>query len=85
MEITDCTPFSTPTTPAGAPYNRVVATIDLSTADLQYNNRGFKSANIPLNGQGPIKAQLTHYQISRLRHRRGPHDFSYVKSKWYIL
>ena len=61
-DVTNNTPFSTPTTPAGAPYNRVVAAIDLSTADLQYNNRGFKSANILLNGQVPIKAQLTHYQ-----------------------
>jgi prepilin-type N-terminal cleavage/methylation domain-containing protein len=61
-DITNNTPFSTPPTPAGAPYNRVVAAIDLSTADLQYNNRGFKSANILLNGQVPIKAQLTHYQ-----------------------
>ena len=61
-DITNNTPFSTPPTPAGALYNRVVAAIDLSTADLQYNNRGFKSANILLNGQVPIKAQLTHYQ-----------------------
>ena len=61
-DITNNTPFSTPPTPAGAPYNRVVAAIDLSTADLQYNNRGFKSANILLNGQVPMKAQLTHYQ-----------------------
>ena len=61
-DITNNTPFSTPLTPAGAPYNRVVAAIDLSTADLQYNNRGFRSANILLNGQVPIKAQLTHYQ-----------------------
>jgi prepilin-type N-terminal cleavage/methylation domain-containing protein len=61
-DVTNNTPFSTPMTPAGAPYNRVVAAIDLSTADLQYNNRGFKSANILLNGQVPIKAQLTHYQ-----------------------
>jgi prepilin-type N-terminal cleavage/methylation domain-containing protein len=61
-DITSNTPFSTPLTPAGAPYNRVVAAIDLSTADLQYNNRGFRSANILLNGQVPIKAQLTYYQ-----------------------
>src|ERR1700737_4420454 len=61
-DITNNTPFSTPPTPAGAPYNRVVAATDLSTADLQYNNRGFKSANILLNGQVPMKAQLTHYQ-----------------------
>jgi prepilin-type N-terminal cleavage/methylation domain-containing protein len=61
-DVTNNTPFSTPATPAGAPYNRVVAAIDLSTADLQYNNRGFRSANILLNGQVPIKTQLTHYQ-----------------------
>jgi prepilin-type N-terminal cleavage/methylation domain-containing protein len=61
-DITNATPFNTPTTPAGALYYRFVAAIDLSTADLQYNNRGFKSANILLNGQVPIKAQLTTYQ-----------------------
>jgi hypothetical protein len=61
-DVTNPTPFSAPTTPAGALYYRFVAAIDLSTADLQYNNRGFKSANILLNGQVPIKAQLTTYQ-----------------------
>jgi prepilin-type N-terminal cleavage/methylation domain-containing protein len=61
-DVTNATPFNTPTTPAGALYYRFVAAIDLSTADLQYNNRGFKSANILLNGQVPIKAQLTTYQ-----------------------
>jgi|SRR3982074_1185296 prepilin-type N-terminal cleavage/methylation domain-containing protein len=61
-DITNDKPFSTPTTGAGAPYSRFVAAIDLSAADLQYSNRGFKSANILLNGQIPIKAQLTHYQ-----------------------
>jgi hypothetical protein len=49
-DITNNTPFSMPTTPAGASYNRVVAAINLSTADLQYNSRGFKSANILPNG-----------------------------------
>ena len=61
-DVTNATPFNTPITPAGALYYRFVAAIDLSTADLQYNNRGFKSANILLNGQVPIKAQLTTYQ-----------------------
>jgi prepilin-type N-terminal cleavage/methylation domain-containing protein len=60
--ITNTTPFSTPTTPAGALYYRFVAAIDLSTSDLQYSNRGYKSANILLNGQVPMKARLTTYQ-----------------------
>ena len=60
--ITNATPFNTPTTPAGALYYRFVAAINLSTSDLAYSNRGYKSANILLNGQVPIKAQLTTYQ-----------------------
>jgi hypothetical protein len=61
-DITNNRPFSTPTTPAGALYYRSVSAVDLSTADLQYNNRGFKSANVLLNGQVPMKARLTKYQ-----------------------
>jgi hypothetical protein len=60
--ITSATPFTTPNTPAGALYYRFVAAVDLSTADLAYNNRGFKSANILLNGQVPMRARLTTYQ-----------------------
>lgn len=60
--VTNTTPFSTPTTPAGALYYRFVAAIDLSTADTQYSNRGYKSANILLNGQVPFKTRLTTYQ-----------------------
>lgn len=60
--ITNSNPFSTPTTPAGALYYRFVAAIDLSTSDPQYSNRGYKSANILLNGQVPFKARLTTYQ-----------------------
>lgn len=60
--ITSSTPFTTPNTPAGALYYRFVAAIDLSTSDLKYNNRGFKSANILLNGQVPTRARLTTYQ-----------------------
>jgi prepilin-type N-terminal cleavage/methylation domain-containing protein len=61
-DITSPTPFSIPTTPAGALYYRFVAAIDLSTADSQTSNRGFKSANILLNGQVPARARLTTYQ-----------------------
>ncbi len=61
-DITSVTPFTTPNTPAGALYYRFVSAIDLSTSDLKYNNRGFKSANILLNGQVPIRARLTTYQ-----------------------
>jgi type II secretory pathway pseudopilin PulG len=60
--VTNTVPFSAPTTPAGALYSRFVAAIDLSTSDIQYNNRGYKSANILLNGQVPYKARLTTYQ-----------------------
>jgi type II secretory pathway pseudopilin PulG len=60
--ITNPTPFSTPLTPAGALYYRFVAAINLSTSDASYSNRGFKSANILLNGQVPMRARLTTYQ-----------------------
>jgi hypothetical protein len=60
--ITNPKPFSIPSTPAGALYYRFVAAIDLSTSDSKYTNRGYKSANILLNGQVPFKARLTTYQ-----------------------
>jgi prepilin-type N-terminal cleavage/methylation domain-containing protein len=60
--VTNATPFSIPTTAAGALYYRFVAAIDLSTSDTQYSNRGYKSANILLNGQVPYKTRLTTYQ-----------------------
>jgi type II secretory pathway pseudopilin PulG len=61
-DIMSPTPFSIPTTPAGALYHRIIAAIDLSTTDAQYSHRGFKSANILLNGQVPARARLTTYQ-----------------------
>jgi hypothetical protein len=61
-DIQNQTPFSIPTTAAGALYYRFVAAINLSTSDLSYSNRGYKSANIMLNGQVPQKARLTTYQ-----------------------
>ena len=61
-DITSTTPFSIPPTPAGATYYRFVAAVNLSTADNAYSNRGFKSANILLNGQVPMRARLTTYQ-----------------------
>jgi hypothetical protein len=60
--VTNNTPFSIPVTSAGALYYRFVAAIDLSTSDAQYSNRGYKSANILLNGQVPYKTRLTTYQ-----------------------
>jgi hypothetical protein len=61
-DIISPTPFSIPATPAGALYYRFVAAINLSTADSKSSNRGFKSANILLNGQVPMRARLTTYQ-----------------------
>jgi prepilin-type N-terminal cleavage/methylation domain-containing protein len=61
-DITNPAPFNTPLTPAGALYYRSVAAINLSTSDLAYGNRGFKSANILLNGQVPAKTRLTTFQ-----------------------
>jgi hypothetical protein len=61
-DITNPRPFSIPTTAAGALYYRFVAAVDLSTSDPKYSKRGYKSANILLNGQVPFKARLTTYQ-----------------------
>lgn len=55
--VTAATPFQTPNT-GGVGSPRVVAAIGLSTADTITSNRGFKSANILLNGTVPIKAKL---------------------------
>ena len=54
--ITNPTPFYIPTSGVGAGFN------SLSTSDLKSSNRGYKSVNIMINGQAPIKAQLTTYQ-----------------------
>jgi hypothetical protein len=61
-DITSPTPFSTPTTPAGAPYYRFVAAINLSTADPTATARSFKSANMFLNAQVPCRSRLCAYQ-----------------------
>jgi type II secretory pathway pseudopilin PulG len=59
QNITNPKPFSIPTSQAGAPLSDSVAAIDLSTADNTYSNRGFKAANILLEGQVPARAMLT--------------------------
>ena len=61
-DITAPTPFSIPVTPLGAPYNRFVAAINLSTADHTANNRGFKAANMFLNAMVPYRSKLCYYQ-----------------------
>ena len=57
-DITTATPFSIPLTPLGAQYNRFVAAINLSTADVTSSNRGFKAANMFLNAMEPYRARL---------------------------
>jgi Tfp pilus assembly protein PilV len=59
QNITNSKPFTIPTSQAGAPLAQSVAAIDLSTADNTYSNRGFKAANILLEGQVPARAMLT--------------------------
>ena len=59
QNITNPKPFSIPTSQSGAPLTQSVAAIDLSTADNTYSNRGFKAANILLEGQVPARASLT--------------------------
>ena len=59
QNITNSKPFTIPTSQSGAPLSDSVAAIDLSTADNTYSNRGFKAANILLEGQVPSRAILT--------------------------
>ncbi|MEA3207277.1 MAG: hypothetical protein QOE70_334 [Chthoniobacter sp.] len=61
-DITSTDPFSIPVTPLGAPYNRFVAAINLSTADHSTSNRRFKAANMFLNAMVPYRAKLCYYQ-----------------------
>lgn len=60
--ITSATPFSTPTTASGTPYSRFVSAINLSTADPTANARGFRSANMFLNAEVPLRAKLCDYK-----------------------
>ncbi|MEP6668002.1 MAG: prepilin-type N-terminal cleavage/methylation domain-containing protein [Chthoniobacter sp.] len=61
-DLTAAIPFSIPVTPLGAPYNRFVAAINLSTADTSTSNRHFKAANMFLNAMEPYRARLCIYQ-----------------------
>jgi type II secretory pathway pseudopilin PulG len=60
--VTNPTPFSISASPAGAPLYQRVGAIDLSTADTNYTNRGFKSANILLEGEVSTRARLTKFK-----------------------
>ncbi len=56
--MTNPTPFTVKISPKNAPLYQIVAAFDLSTADPSYSNRGFKSSNILLKGEVPIRARL---------------------------
>jgi hypothetical protein len=60
-DITSSEPFSVPLTPLGAPFNRFVAAIKLSTADPSSTSRGYKASNIILDSKIPYRARLTTY------------------------
>jgi hypothetical protein len=60
--MTNPTPFSTKLTNTGTPWAQVVAATDLSTAYAAYANRGFRSMNILLRSEVPIRARLTDFQ-----------------------
>jgi hypothetical protein len=62
QDITSQEPFSVPLTPLGAPFNRFVAAINLSTADAKSSSRGYKASNIFLNSMVPMRARLTTFQ-----------------------
>lgn len=64
--ITNPVPFSTKLNNSGTPYAQFVAAFDLSTADANYSNLGsrtaFRSANILLQSEVPMRARLTNTQ-----------------------
>jgi hypothetical protein len=64
--ITDAAPFTIKTSPLNAPLYQVVPVFDLSTADAQYTNlssrTAFRSANILLHSEVPMRARLTDTQ-----------------------
>ncbi len=51
--LTNATPFYLPPGPDGAAFN------SLTVNDLNYSNRKYRSLQISLNGEAPMKAQLT--------------------------
>jgi len=61
-DLTTGTPFSIPVTPLGAPFNRFVAAINLTTADTTSSNRHFRAANMFLNAMEPYRSRLCIYQ-----------------------
>jgi hypothetical protein len=61
-DLTTTTPFSIPATPLGAPFNRFVAAINLTTADTTSTNRHFRAANMFLNAMEPYRSRLCIYQ-----------------------
>ncbi len=61
-DITSPTPFSTPQSAAGAPYNRFVAAINLICADPAASNLNFVAANMYLNSMVPYRYRLTQTQ-----------------------
>lgn len=60
--ITNGNPFNIALSPGGTPDYLAVTAIDLSTADGRYSKRSFKSANILLNGQVPLRARIATHQ-----------------------
>lgn len=64
--ITDAAPFTIKTSPLNAPLYQVVPVFDLSTADANYTNlstrTAFRSANILLHSEVPMRARLTDTQ-----------------------
>lgn len=61
-DVTAATPFSTPLSPTGAPYNRFVAAVNLSCADTVSTSQKFKSANMYLNSMVPYRSKLCQTQ-----------------------
>jgi hypothetical protein len=53
--VANSTPFYMPSPVSGGAFA-------FSASDTKYSNRGYKSGNVLLNGEVPIKAQLTTYQ-----------------------
>lgn len=61
-DVTAATPFSTPLSVTGAPYNRFVAAVNLSCADVTSTSQKFRAANMYLNSMVPYRSKLCQTQ-----------------------
>lgn len=60
--LVSATPFTIPLTAGGGLQNRYVAAVNLSTAEPQFNQRGYAAVNMFINSLIPFRCRLTNTQ-----------------------